>query len=290
VAIGRAAGNCSQGHGAVAIGKNAGYCDQEDNAVAIGNYAGRYGQDPEAIAIGYYAGECHQSCNAVAIGSYAGNCNQSSWAIAIGCQAGRYGQGQYAVAIGYQAGRGNSCCCCASSSQGDYSVAIGYRAGYLSQFANSIAINASIDSLNPGAAGLYINPVREDAGNTEYSVYYNDMTKELTYTSPITLALPQNLQAGAGDYTLVLSDAGKHIYKTNTGSVYIPTNASVAFPIGSVVTLVTGTGHATTITPVDSGTTTLILSKFGSDNSINVPADTYVTILKIETDKWMVQT
>jgi hypothetical protein len=64
----------------------------------------------------------------------------------------------------------------------------------------------------------------------------------------------------------------------------------VAFPIGSVVTLVTGSAHPTTIQPVNAGTTTLILSKFGTDNSINIPADTYVTMLKIDTDRWMIQT
>jgi hypothetical protein len=102
--------------------------------------------------------------------------------------------------------------------------------------------------------------------------------------------IPQNAVSAAGDYTLVIGDRGKHIYKTNTGSIYIPTNASVAFPIGTCITLVTGSAHSTTITPVDTGTTTLILSKFGTDNEINIPADTYVTLLKIATDKWIVQT
>ena len=102
--------------------------------------------------------------------------------------------------------------------------------------------------------------------------------------------IPQNAVSADGDYTLVIGDRGKHIYKTGTGSIYIPTNASVAFPIGTCITLVTGSAHSTTIVPVDTGTTTLILSKFGTDNEINIPADTYVTILKIETDKWIVQT
>ena len=102
--------------------------------------------------------------------------------------------------------------------------------------------------------------------------------------------IPQNAVSASGDYTLVIGDRGKHIYKTDIGSIYVPTNASVDFPIGTCITLVTGSAHSTTIAPVDSGTTTLILSKFGTDNEINIPADTYVTILKIETDKWIVQT
>ena len=102
--------------------------------------------------------------------------------------------------------------------------------------------------------------------------------------------IPQNAVSANGDYTLVIGDRGKHIYKTGTGNVLIPTNAAVAFPIGTCITLVTGSTNATHIVPVDDMTTTLILSKFGSDNNINVPADTYVTILKIDTDKWIVQT
>jgi hypothetical protein len=289
VAIGKVAGYCRQGTDSVAIGNYAGQYDQENQAVAIGYHAGECGQDCYAVAIGAYAGQYCQACYVVAIGYYAGYGGQHIGAVAIGYNAGKACQGDHAVAIGHQAGYGNYGSCC-SSPQGDHSVAIGYRAGYLSQVANSIAINASVNSLNPGEAGLYINPVREDVGNTEYSVYYNDMTKELTYTVPVALQLPQNLQSGAGDYTLTLADAGKHVYKTGTGNVLIDINANVAFPIGSLVTLVTGSAHATTIQPVNAGTTTLILSKFGSDASINVPADTYVTMLKIETDRWMIQT
>lgn len=52
------------------------------------------------------------------------------------------------------------------------------------------------------------------------------------------VSYPQNSQNG--DYTLVLADAGKHIYSANTGAqtITIPTNASVAFPIGAVITIV----------------------------------------------------
>jgi hypothetical protein len=48
--------------------------------------------------------------------------------------------------------------------------------------------------------------------------------------------------------------------------------------------------NATTLLPTNSGTTSLILSKFGQDSNINVPAETYVTILKVATEVWMIQT
>jgi len=244
------------------------------------------------VAIGRAAGGCNQHNSTVAIGHLAGNYSQGQDAIAIGRGAGRYHQGQYAVAIGWNAGYGNcySYPNCQQCRQQDYSIAIGYKAGYNYQNQHSIAINASSDIVNPDNQGLYINPVREDVGNTAHSVYYNTTTKELTYSVPASGVLPQSTQAANGDYTLVLSDIGKHIYKTGTGDIKIPTNASVAFPIGTTITLITGSTNPTHILPVDSGTTTLILSKFGADANINVPVDTYVTILKIETNKWMIQT
>jgi hypothetical protein len=53
-----------------------------------------------------------------------------------------------------------------------------------------------------------------------------------------SVAYPQNIQSG--NYTLVLADAGKHIYSANTGAqtITIPTNASVPFGIGAVITFV----------------------------------------------------
>jgi hypothetical protein len=123
---------------------------------------------------------------------------------------------------------------------------------------------------------LQLPPGGDIVDNDYYSVLGKDMKQQLS---------------GNGNYTLALTDRGGHVYVNYTGhTVYIPTNASVAFPVGAVITLVTKSACTTTIAPVDSGTTTVILSKFGSDSSINISADTYVTLLKIETDKWIVQT
>jgi hypothetical protein len=106
--------------------------------------------------------------------------------------------------------------------------------------------------------------------------------------------MPQQTTENA-NYTLRLSDRGKHIYVNYTGvTVLIPINdegsGGVAFPIGTCITIVTASGCPATLAPLYAGTTTLVLSKFGSDPSINIAADTYVTLLKIDTDKWIVQT
>jgi hypothetical protein len=97
-------------------------------------------------------------------------------------------------------------------------------------------------------------------------------------------AYPQNAQNG--NYTLVLGDAGKQIYSANTGAqtITIPTNASVAFPIGTLVTV------------VNMGTTKIVLSASGVSIIPNgrttalttpaVPSGTSVQLLKTATNSW----
>jgi hypothetical protein len=58
-------------------------------------------------------------------------------------------------------------------------------------------------------------------------------------------AIYYGFNSNTGNYTLVLSDAGKVLpfSTTSTGTVTVPLNSSVAFPTGSVVNFIqTGTG------------------------------------------------
>ena len=102
----------------------------------------------------------------------------------------------------------------------------------------------------------------------------------------------QTLQDTGSDYTVTLNDRGRHIYVVSAGDILIPTHATVAFPIGTTITVVTDGSHSTRIKAVDSGTTVLVLSKTGPANTVTgvaVSADTYVTMLKVENNRWMVQ-
>ena len=110
--------------------------------------------------------------------------------------------------------------------------------------------------------------------------------------SVLSKDFPQVLQNTGYDYTLQYTDRGRHIYVVSAGDILVPTNASVAFPIGTVITMVTDSTHSCKLKAADSGTTTLILSQTGPANpttGINISIDTYATVLKIEADKWMVQ-
>jgi hypothetical protein len=92
------------------------------------------------------------------------------------------------------------------------------------------------------------------------------------------------LNAQAASYTLVLSDANKVIPISNSSAnnVTVPPNSSVAFPTGSVITLIqTGSGQTTIV--AGSGVT------IQSENSKLKLKAQYATagLLKIDTDTWV---
>lgn len=93
--------------------------------------------------------------------------------------------------------------------------------------------------------------------------------------------LPQNSQGG---YTLVLSDMGKHIQLT-FGTLTIPANSSVAFPIGTAITIVNGGAGSQTIT-ITSDT----LRQAGTSNTGNRTLQPFgiATIIKVTATAWYI--
>lgn len=106
---------------------------------------------------------------------------------------------------------------------------------------------------------------------------------------PTVREIPQNSQSGA--YTLVLSDAGKHIFHpaadTTNRTFTIPANASVAFPIGTAITFVNeaGTGGVVTIAITSD---TLVLAGPGTTGSRTLARNGMATALKVTATKWMI--
>ena len=146
------------------------------NNIAIGRDSGTptQGENMNTVSIGGGAGDTNQGQSAIAIGYVSGNANQGANALAIGGNTAQSNQGTQAVALGFAAGQ---------NSQGAYSVAVGSFAGN-SQVANSIAINASGNNLNPANAGFYVDPIRS-AANTGV-LLYNTNTKEVTTSADIS--------------------------------------------------------------------------------------------------------
>lgn len=99
--------------------------------------------------------------------------------------------------------------------------------------------------------------------------------------------LPSNSQSG--NYTFGLADIGKHVYSTNSGAqtITVPTNASVAIPVGSAITVVNN--GTTAITFTTTGTTVYkagTSTAWASGGTLAVRG--LCTWLKVATDTWFV--
>lgn len=98
----------------------------------------------------------------------------------------------------------------------------------------------------------------------------------------------QNSQSAA--YTLVLEDAGKHIYHPSadtTARIWtIPANASVAFPIGTAVTFINDTSAGTLTISIT--TDTLVLAGAGTTGSRTLTANGIATAVKVTSTRWII--
>lgn len=109
----------------------------------------------------------------------------------------------------------------------------------------------------------------------------------LAYSNPNLFRSTPTFTTNA--YTLVASDAGNILLASNSstaGTVSVPTNASVGFPIGTQLTIIqTGSGQLT-IQAASSGTTT-INSTGASAIAPKIRAQyAAATLLKTATDTW----
>ena len=100
------------------------------------------------------------------------------------------------------------------------------------------------------------------------------------------LEAPQNAQNTS--YTLTLTDSGKHIYSQNTATqvLTIPTNANVAFNVGTMVSIVLQGSGNVTVSPFSG--VTLYLA--GNSTSASRTISTYgmATLLKVATNTWFI--
>ena len=114
-----------------------------------------------------------------------------------------------------------------------------------------------------------------------------DFTTEPTLNSDIVgrNKLPQNIQNGS--YTFVLGDAGDHVYKASggAGETYtIPANASVAFEIGDMLTVVNQGGGTLSVAIT---TDTMTLEGAGTTGTRTLADDGVANFLKVGTTAWM---
>ena len=98
--------------------------------------------------------------------------------------------------------------------------------------------------------------------------------------------MPANSQSAA--YTLVASDAGKHIIHPssddNARTFTIPANSSVAYPVGTVVTFVNAINTLTIAITTD----TMTLANSTTTGSRTLAANGIATAIKIGSTNWLI--
>jgi len=101
------------------------------------------------------------------------------------------------------------------------------------------------------------------------------------------LNIPQNSQSAA--YTLVLADAGKHIFHPSTDAnartFTIPANSSVAYPIGTAISFINMTSQVVTIAIT---TDTMYLSSAGTTGSRSLAQYGTATAVKMTSTTWII--
>lgn len=129
-----------------------------------------------------------------------------------------------------------------------------------------------------------ITPAREDVAYLVDDPTGTPASAKATLDDILTVAVAINAQTGTG-YTLALTDAGDIVTMDNAGAntLTIPANASVAFPVGTVVVALQKGAGATSITGA-SGVTVNGVSAGSGDMSAQFGS---ATLLKVATDTWI---
>lgn len=107
-------------------------------------------------------------------------------------------------------------------------------------------------------------------------------------TTSASAALAFNAQTGT-TYTFVLTDADNKLVTASNASAQtysIPTNASVAFPIGTQINLIQIGAGQVTISAATPGTTTVVSTGATSASPKCRAQYSAVTLVKRDTDSW----
>ena len=147
------------------------------------------------------------------------------------------------------------------------------------------------------------SPTVQTPGTSAGSIVTIDGTQTLTaktvtdgvntVSTPGTLSLgylgiPQNSKSAA--YTMVLADAGTHIYHpsadTTARTWTIPANSSVAYPIDTTITFINDVSAGVITIAITSDT--LVFATTGGTGSRTLAAPGIATAIKVGTTRWMI--
>lgn len=137
---------------------------------------------------------------------------------------------------------------------------------------NGNTITAGTGTLTLGSGTLNSGTGATLTGSTVSAIFYDN--------------IPQNSQSAA--YAIVAGDAQKHVFHptgdNNARTFTIPANASVAFPVGTVISFVNMINTVTIAITTD----TLILAGTGATGSRTLAANGMATAIKITSTSWLI--
>lgn len=131
-----------------------------------------------------------------------------------------------------------------------------------------------------------LNAKAASGANTDITALDQDVT--ITATGTIAAdtigyrGIPQNSQTS--NYTIALSDAGKHISNT-TGGWAIPANGTTAFPIGTTIVLYNNSASNQSVTIT---TDTLRLAGTATTGTRTIAQRGLATLVKIAATEWAI--
>jgi hypothetical protein len=172
-------------------------------------------------------------------------------------------------------------------------AASGTSASFKDALGSSLAVKHAVDGAYVGTDGLETlslmtnNTSRlsiDSTGNTTINAVA-DATTTTAARGGGYMGIPQSVAATTGSYTVVAADAGEHIYTTATRTITIPANATLAFPVGTVLTFISGAGATTTIAIT---TDTMYLAGAGTTGSRTLAAHGMATAVKVASTTWYI--
>jgi hypothetical protein len=158
-------------------------------------------------------------------------------------------------------------------------------------FATGATTSGSTKSINIGTAGVSGSTTNIIIGSTVSGATNNltfgggvaDATATSTAKSVGYLGMPQQSKSSA--YTTVIGDSGKHIYVTATATITIDSNANVAYPIGTSITFIAGSGATATIAITSD---TMYLAGAGTTGSRTLAPFGMATVVKLASTTWFI--
>jgi len=112
----------------------------------------------------------------------------------------------------------------------------------------------------------------------------NTATSATTANGLGFIGIPQDAQSGS-TYTTTYADEGSHIYLTNAApTVTIPSNSSVAYPLGTVITFIASSSTTASVTCSD----TMYLAGVGTTGARTLAPYGIATAIKVASTTWFI--